>query len=114
MAKRTDNSAAISGYIVGPNASYVNKGISYGPGATIPAEIFTDKKFFEAEVSAGKIIPVSAEAASSGNADTGSGNAGGDSGQSGSSGDSTGSGTTGSGNGTGEPDKGSTGTEGQK
>ena len=99
MAKKSDNSAAISGYIVGPSASYVNKGISYGPGATIPAEIFTDKKFFDAEVSAGKILPVAAEAVSSGNAPSGSDNAGEPTGQTGASGDPAGAGNTGSGSG---------------
>ena len=97
MAKKNGSSVAISGYIVGPNASYVNKGISYGPGATIPVEIFTDKKFFDDEVSAGKIIAVEAETAAPTNALTGSDNASGSAGPTGAGGDSPASGYSGCG-----------------
>lgn len=98
MAKKNGNSVVVSGYIVGPNASYVNKGISYGPGATIPAEIFTDKKFFDDEVSAGKIIAVEADTTAPANTMTGSDNASGTAGQTGAGGDPSASGNTGSGN----------------
>lgn len=64
MAKKTTTVSSDTKYTVAAGNSYISDGIVYGPGVEIPASVFADADFLQAQVDASKII-ATAPAASS-------------------------------------------------
>ena len=62
MAKKSTSNG--TKYTVAPGNSYTSGGVVYGPGDKIPASLFGDSDFLQAQVDAGKLVAVATAAAS--------------------------------------------------
>ena len=56
MAKKSTSNG--TEYTVAPGNSYTSGGVVYGPGDKIPASLFGDSDFLQAQVDAGKLVAV--------------------------------------------------------
>jgi hypothetical protein len=56
MAKKSTSNG--TEYTVAPGNSYTSGGVVYGPGDKIPASLFGDSDFLQAQVDAGKLVAI--------------------------------------------------------